>query len=72
MGLNFRKSFKVAPGVKVNFGKRSRGVSVGGKYGGFSINNKTGVTGRTSLPGTGISYTKKLTAKKNKATKKNS
>lgn len=70
MGLNFRKSFKVAPGVKVNFGKRSRGVSVGGKYGGFSINNKTGVTGRTSLPGTGISYTKKLTAKKNKATKK--
>ena len=32
MGLNFRKSIKVADGVKLNVGKKSAGVSVGGKY----------------------------------------
>lgn len=56
MGLNFRKSIKVAPGVKLNLGKKSAGISVGGKYGGMSFNSKRGVRARTSIPGTGISY----------------
>ena len=30
MGFRFRKSIKIAPGVKVNLGKKSVGVSVGG------------------------------------------
>lgn len=60
MGWRFRKSVKLAPGVKLNFGKKSVGVSVGGKYSGVSINSKTGVTTRTSIPGTGISYTQKV------------
>ena len=29
MGFRFRKSFKIAPGVKLNFGKKSTSVSVG-------------------------------------------
>ena len=33
MGLSFRKSVKIAPGVKLNLGKKSAGISVGGKYG---------------------------------------
>ncbi len=31
MGFIFRKSFKVAPGVRLNVSKRGMGVSVGGK-----------------------------------------
>lgn len=60
MGLNFRKSVKVADGVKLNVGKKSAGVSVGGKYAGVSYNTKSGARVRASLPGTGLSYTKSL------------
>lgn len=56
MGLLFRKSFKVAPGIKFNIGKKSIGISVGGKHGGASYNTKSGVKGRVSIPGTGLSY----------------
>lgn len=31
MGFRFRKSFKVAPGVRLNLGKKSASVSFGGK-----------------------------------------
>lgn len=62
MGLRFRKSVKIAPGIKLNIGKKSVGVSVGNKYGGVSINSRSGVTTRASIPGTGISYTKKVKA----------
>lgn len=63
MGMKFRKSFKIAPGVKVNIGKKSTGVSIGGKYGGVSINSKTGTKARVSAPGTGMSYTTKVGGK---------
>lgn len=67
MGWRYRKSVKIAPGVKLNFGKKSMGVSIGGKHGGVSINSKSGVTARTSIPGTGLSYTQKVGGKKNRA-----
>lgn len=57
MGLRFRKSIKLAPGVKLNLGKKSAGISIGGKYGGVSFNSRTGSRSRISIPGTGISYT---------------
>ena len=60
MALRFRKSIKVAPGVKVNLGKKSAGVSVGGKGAGLSFNSKTGARARASIPGSGISYSTKL------------
>ena len=66
MGLRFRKSIKIAPGVKLNFGKKSIGMSVGGRRAGISINSKTGVHGRVSAPGTGFSYTTKLGGEKKK------
>ena len=53
MGLRFRKSVKIAPGVKLNIGKKSVGVSVGGKHGGVSFNSKTGARARISA----VSYT---------------
>lgn len=64
MGFRFRKSVKVAPGVRLNIGKKSAGVSIGGKGGGVSINSKTGATARVSAPGTGVSYTSKVSSKR--------
>lgn len=56
MGIRFRKSFKVAPGVRVNVGKKSAGISVGNKYAHTSINTSGRRTHTTGIPGTGISY----------------
>ena len=64
MGFRFRKSFKIAPGVKLNLGKKSAGISVGGKYGGISCNTKTGARARVSAPGTGLSYSTSLNTSK--------
>ena len=65
MGMRYRKSIKIAPGVKLNVGKKSAGISVGGKYGGMSFNSKTGARARTSIPGTGISYSEKIASSSN-------
>lgn len=70
MGFRFRKSVKIAPGVKINFGKKSVGMSFGGKYGGISFNSKGGSRIRTSIPGTGLSYSTKLSSGKRSTAKK--
>lgn len=67
MGLRFRKSVKIAPGVKINFGKKSMGMSIGGKYGGMSFNTKNGARVRSSIPGTGISYSTKVGGSQSKS-----
>jgi hypothetical protein len=52
MGTRFRKSLKIAPGVRMNFGKRGpSSISAGG----FNF-GKRGVHRSFSIPGTGISY----------------
>ena len=73
MGLKFRKSFKIAPGVKVNLGKKSIGMSIGGKHSGISINSKSGTRARVSVPGTSLSYSTKVggTKKRNRSTSNN-
>ena len=70
MGLRFRKSFKIAPGVRFNVGKKSHGISIGGRGGGISFNSKSGTHARVSIPGTGISYTTKVGGKKRKKSSK--
>ena len=57
MGLRFRKSFKVAPGVKINVGKKSAGVSIGGKGAHISTNTSGRKTTTVGIPGSGLSYT---------------
>ncbi len=57
MAFRFRKSFRIIPGVRLNFGKKSVGVSVGNKWGGVTFNSKNGTTYRASVPGTGASVT---------------
>ena len=68
MGFRFRKSFKIAPGVKLNVNKKSVGVSVGGKGARVSVNSSGKVTKSVSIPGTGLSYTDtdQIGKKKNK------
>lgn len=57
MGLRFRKSKKILPGVRLNLNKGSMSVTVGpkGLKKTFSTNGKTTTT--VGLPGTGIYYT---------------
>ena len=58
MGFRFRKSFKIAPGVRVNVGKKSIGISAGVKGARVSVNSKGRVTKTVGIPGTGLSYQK--------------
>ena len=60
MGFRFRRSFKVFPGVRVNLSKSGLSTSFGGR--GASINvSSRGVRGTVGIPGTGLSYSQKLT-----------
>lgn len=63
MGFRFRKSVKIAPGVKVNFGKKGASVTVGNKYARTTI-GKGRRTNSVSLPGTGISYSTQTSKRK--------
>ena len=58
MGFRFRKSFKIAPGVRVNVGKKSVGISAGVKGARVSVNSKGRKTTTVGIPGTGLSYQK--------------
>lgn len=57
MGFRFRKSFKIAPGVKVNLNKKSAGVTFGTKGAHYTVNTKGKRTTTVGIPGTGLSYT---------------
>lgn len=56
MGIRFRKSFKVAPGVRVNLNKKSAGITVGGKGAKYTVNTSGQRTASAGIPGTGLSY----------------
>lgn len=66
MGFRVRKSFKIAPGVRVNVGKKSAGVSFGTRGARVSINSRTGASATVGIPGSGISYTTSLNSSKKK------
>ena len=64
MGLNFRKSFKIASGVRLNVGKKGiSSVSVGGKGARMSVGRK-GTRTTVGIPGTGLSYSSHQSFKK--------
>ena len=70
MGLRFRKSFKVAPGVKVNLNKKSTSVTFGGKGVHHTVSSSGKKTTTVGVPGTGISYSETSgTTKNSKNTK---
>lgn len=57
MGFRFRRSVKIAPGVRINIGKKGTSLTVG-KRGAKVTVGKKGVRTTVGLPGTGISYSK--------------
>ncbi|WP_251550688.1 DUF4236 domain-containing protein [Neobacillus muris] len=56
MGLRFRKSIKIAPGIRMNVGKRGVGVSFGGPGLRYSIHSSGRKTTTVGIPGSGLSY----------------
>src|SRR5579885_1895038 len=67
MPWRFRRSVKVLPGVKINFGKRGMSTTIGGR--GYKKTYGHGQTRTTwGLPGTGISYTSVKSRRKSQVT----
>ncbi len=64
MGLRLRKSFKICPGVKLNFGLGGLGLSVGGKGLRYSVHSSGRRTSSIGIPGTGVSYVSTSTGRK--------
>ena len=70
MGFRFRKSFKIAPGVKLNINKKSFGLTIGKRGAHYTINSKGKRTTSIGIPGTGLSYTSTCGGRKKKKVKR--
>ncbi len=70
MGFRFRKSIKIAPGIKLNFNKKSTGITIGGKGAHYTVNSKGKRTASVGIPGTGLSYSESFGGEKSKKRKK--
>lgn len=57
MGIRYRKSIKIAPGVKVNLNRKSASVTLGGKGYHKTFNSNGQTTTSVNLPVKGLSYT---------------
>lgn len=69
MGWRFRKSIKLAPGVRLNLGSKSNSVTFGGKHFRRTVGSTGRVTDSMSVPGTGLSYSE--TSRKGKKKHRN-
>lgn len=63
MGLRFRKSINLGGGVRLNFNKKSTGISFGTKGARYSINSNGRKTASIGIPGTGLYWTESKTNK---------
>ncbi|WP_295888191.1 DUF4236 domain-containing protein [uncultured Thiohalocapsa sp.] len=59
MGFRFRRSLRIAPGIRLNFGKRSMSLSLGPRGASVTIGGR-GTHANVGLPGTGLSYRHRL------------
>ena len=55
--FRFRRSIKIAPGIRWNLGKRSSSISFGGKGFHYTVGGPRGSRTTVGIPGTGLSYT---------------
>ena len=62
MGFRFQKRLRILPGVALNFSKSGVSLSLGPRGAQINIGSQ-GVRGTVGIPGTGVSYSKKLTGK---------
>ncbi|WP_127067965.1 MULTISPECIES: DUF4236 domain-containing protein [unclassified Veillonella] len=56
MGFRFRRTLKIAPGIRLNFGKSGVSASIGPRGAKMTV-GKDGVRTTVGLPGSGMSYT---------------
>lgn len=61
MGLRFRKSLQILPGVRLNLTQRGVSTTLGPRGATVSIGS-SGTRGNVGLPGTGLSYSQRLSA----------
>ena len=54
--FRFRRSFKIFPGIRLNFGKKSNSLSIGGRGARYTFGT-AGSRTTIGIPGTGLSYT---------------
>ena len=58
MPFRFRRTIKIAPGIRLNLNKKSSSIRFGGRGAGVTVSS-TGKTTRTvGIPGTGAYWTK--------------
>lgn len=72
MPIRYRKSKKVAPGVKVNVGKKSTSVTFGEKGVHTALSSTGRRTSSVGVPGTGVSYTKTTGSSRKKSSSRKS
>ena len=70
MGMRFRKSIKLGPGVRFNVSKTGVGISAGVKGARYSVHSSGRKTTSARLPGTGVYYMKQTGGHGSKATRK--
>lgn len=56
MGFRFRRTLKIAPGIRLNLGKKGVSTSIGPRGAKITL-GKDGVRTTVGLPGSGMSYT---------------
>lgn len=61
MGMRFRKSIKIAPGIRLSATQRGLGVRVGGRSGGISF-SPSGTRVSAGIPGTGLSWSERISS----------
>jgi len=59
MPFRFRRSVRIAPGVRLNIGKRGASFSVGGRGSSMTFGSR-GVYSNVGIPGTGLSYRSRI------------
>jgi Protein of unknown function (DUF4236)/Bacterial SH3 domain len=60
MGLRFRKSLRIAPGVRLNLTQAGLSTTLGPRGATVNVGSR-GTRGSVGLPGTGLSYSQRLT-----------
>ena len=56
MAFRFRRSIRIAPGVRLNVGKRGTSLSAGVRGASVTFGGKRGTHANLGIPGTGVSY----------------
>lgn len=61
MGFRFRRSIKIAPGIRLNLNAKSTSVRIGPKGLGYTFSSNGPKRVSASIPGTGLSYSEVIT-----------